>query len=56
LDEIPSRTTFGRYVYAIGGNAEAVRLSGFRVDLIRTLTFCLTGLAGAITYPASLKA
>jgi len=49
LDEIPSRTTLGRYVYAIGGNAEAVRLPGVRVDLIRTLTFRLTGLAGLIT-------
>ncbi len=48
-----SRTTFGRYVYAIGGNAEAARLSGVRVGLVRTLTFCLTGvaagLAGVIT-------
>ena len=25
------RTTFGRYVYAVGGNAEAARLSGVRV-------------------------
>jgi ribose/xylose/arabinose/galactoside ABC-type transport system permease subunit len=45
---ILSRTTFGRYVYAIGGNAEAARLSGVRVDLIRTLTFCLTGLAAGL--------
>lgn len=48
-----SRTTFGRYVYAIGGNAEAARLSGVRVDWVRTLTFALTGfaagLAGVIT-------
>jgi len=43
-----SRTTFGRYVYAIGGNAEAARLSGIRVGLIRTLTFCLTGFAAGI--------
>ena len=26
-----TRTTFGRYVYAVGGNAEAARLSGMRV-------------------------
>jgi ribose transport system permease protein len=45
---ILSRTTFGRYVYAIGGNAEAARLSGIRVGLVRSLTFCLTGLAAAI--------
>ena len=46
---ILSRTTFGRYVYAIGGNAEAARLSGVRVGLIRTLTLCLTGLAGGLS-------
>jgi ribose transport system permease protein len=45
---ILSRTTFGRYVYAVGGNAEAARLSGVRVGLIRTLTFCLTGLAAGL--------
>ncbi|RCK74713.1 MAG: Ribose ABC transport system, permease protein RbsC [Anaerolineae bacterium] len=45
---ILSRTTFGRYVYAIGGNQEAARLSGVRVNLIRILTFCLTGLAAGI--------
>jgi ribose transport system permease protein len=45
---ILSRTTFGRYVYAIGGNQEAARLSGVRVGLIRVLTFCLTGLAAGL--------
>lgn len=48
-----SRTSFGRYVYAIGGNAEAARLSGIRVDLVRTITFAISGfgaaLAGLIT-------
>jgi ribose transport system permease protein len=45
-------TTFGRYVYASGGNPVAARLSGVRVGVIRTLafTFCGTGaaLAGII--------
>lgn len=45
---ILSRTTFGRYVYAIGGNAEAAWLSGVRGGLIRTFTFCLTGLAAGL--------
>jgi ribose transport system permease protein len=45
---ILSRTTFGRYVYAIGGNQEAARLSGVRVELVRVLTFCLTGLAAGL--------
>ncbi|MGE5541543.1 MAG: ABC transporter permease [Bacillota bacterium] len=43
-----SRTTFGRAVYAVGGNAEAARMSGIRVDRIRTLTFGLTGLSAAL--------
>ena len=42
-----SRTTFGRYVYATGGNAEAARLGGVRVDGIRIATFALSGAAAA---------
>ncbi|MCW2977132.1 MAG: inner-rane translocator [Actinomycetia bacterium] len=43
-----SRTTFGRYVYAVGGNAEASRLSGIRVDLIRGACFALSGTAAGL--------
>ena len=43
-----SRTTWGRYVYATGGNAEAARLSGVRVDVVKTSTFAISGLAGGI--------
>jgi ribose transport system permease protein len=43
-----SRTTFGRYVYAVGGNPEAARLSGVRVNVIRTATFAISGLAAGI--------
>ena len=42
------RTTFGRYVYAVGGNAEAARLSGIRVGLVRGVTFALSGLAAGL--------
>ena len=42
-----SRTVFGRYVYAIGGNPEAARLSGVPNRLVLTLTYTLCGaLAG----------
>ncbi len=41
-------TPFGRYVYAIGSNAEAARLSGIRVDLIKTSVYALCGLTAAI--------
>jgi ribose transport system permease protein len=43
-----SRTIFGRYVYAVGGNAEVARLSGIRVDLIRGACFAVSGLAAGI--------
>ena len=41
-------TTFGRYVYATGGNAEAARLGGVAVDRIRVATFALSGLAAGL--------
>ncbi|MBA2720133.1 MAG: hypothetical protein H0U52_12985 [Chloroflexi bacterium] len=43
-----SRTTFGRYVYATGGNAEAARLGGVRINTIRIATFALSGAAAAL--------
>jgi ribose transport system permease protein len=43
-----SRTTFGRYVYAAGGNAQAARLGGVRVNAIRVSTFALSGLAAGL--------
>ena len=43
-----SRTTFGRYVYAAGGNAQAARLGGVRVDAIRVATYALSGTAAGL--------
>jgi D-xylose transport system permease protein len=43
------RTRFGRYVYAIGGNAEAARRSGINVIRVRTLAFTLCGLTAGLT-------
>jgi ribose transport system permease protein len=43
-----SRTAFGRYVYAAGGNPEAARLSGVRVNVVRATTFAVSGLAAGI--------
>ena len=40
-------TTFGRRLYAIGGNAEAAHLAGVRVTRLRLLAFGLTGLGAA---------
>jgi ribose transport system permease protein len=43
-----SRTTLGRYIYAVGGNAEAARLSGVRVNAIRFITFAISGLGAGL--------
>jgi ribose transport system permease protein len=55
-----SATTAGRYMYAAGGNAEAARLAGVRVDAIRIFTFVLSGgaagLAGVIDTSRVLSA
>jgi ribose/xylose/arabinose/galactoside ABC-type transport system permease subunit len=41
-------TPFGRYVYAIGSNAEAARLSGINVELNKIAIYGLCGLMVAI--------
>jgi ribose transport system permease protein len=43
-----SNTSFGRSVYAIGGNREAARLSGIRVGLVSTATFVIIGALSAL--------
>jgi D-xylose transport system permease protein len=42
------RTRFGRYIYAIGGNAEAARRAGINLSRIRVLAFTLCGLTAGI--------
>jgi len=44
-----NRTTFGSFVYAIGGNQEAARLSGVRVRLIKAATYAISGLLAGLT-------
>jgi ribose transport system permease protein len=55
-----SATTAGRYMYAAGGNPEAARLAGVRVNRIRILTFVISGgaagLAGVIDTSRVLSA
>ena len=43
------RTKFGRYIYAIGGSAEAARRAGISIVKIRTLAFMLCGLTAGMT-------
>ena len=42
------RTRFGRYVYAIGGNAEAARRAGVSLPAVRTWGFVLAALTSGI--------
>jgi ribose transport system permease protein len=41
---ILTRTIFGRYVFALGSNEEAARLSGMNVDFWKIVTYSLSGL------------
>ena len=43
LTFLAKRTTFGRHVYAVGGNAEAARRAGINVARIRIAVFALAG-------------
>ena len=42
------KTKFGRYVYAIGGNPEAARRAGVKVNTVRLLCFVLAGFTAGI--------
>ncbi|TKI04976.1 ABC transporter permease [Martelella alba] len=40
--------SFGRYVYAIGGNEEAARLSGIRISRYKMLVYIISGFTAAL--------
>ncbi len=44
-----TRTYFGRYVFAMGGNPEAARLAGVNINKMRVITFAICGFASGIT-------
>lgn len=46
---LANRTSFGRSVYTIGGNAEAAHLSGIPVASVRIVLFGLTGFLAGIS-------
>lgn len=48
LTFVLTRTSFGRKVLAVGGNAEAAILSGIRADRVRIATFAIAGLAAGL--------
>ena len=43
-----NRTKYGRRVYAIGGNEEAARFSGIKIDRVKIITYVLSGLLAAL--------
>lgn len=45
---ITNKTVFGRYVYAIGGNKQAAKLSGVNIKRINFFIFVLMGLLTAL--------
>lgn len=55
---LATRTRFGRYVYAVGGNKEAARRAGIAVERIRILVFMISSLmagAGGIVLASRLR-
>ena len=58
LTFLAKRTTFGRHVYAVGGNAEAARRAGINVARVRILVFAISGImagVGGIVLAARLQ-
>ena len=43
-----SHTRYGRYIYAVGGNAEAARLTGVPVGTVIVLVYTVSGLAAGL--------
>jgi ribose transport system permease protein len=53
-----SRMPLGRYIYAVGGNVQAARLSGVRVERVLLFVYCLSGLLaglGGVMMASQLK-
>jgi D-xylose transport system permease protein len=48
MEYVAKRTTFGRHVFAVGGNAEAARRAGIRVNRVRIAVFMISGSMAAI--------
>jgi D-xylose transport system permease protein len=45
---VTTKTTFGRHIYAVGGNAEAARRAGIKVQRIRIVVFSIASAMAAI--------
>ncbi|MEU6119835.1 sugar ABC transporter permease [Streptomyces sp. NPDC047117] len=46
-DFVVRRTSYGRQIFAVGGNAEAARRAGINVDKVRITVFAISGMLAA---------
>ena len=56
---IMKHTRLGKHIYAVGSNETSARLAGINVDLVKTLTFVITGLMcglAAVIYASRMTA
>ena len=44
-----SKTTQGRYIYAVGGNEEAARLAGINVSRVKMFVYIMSGVLAAVS-------
>lgn len=45
---ILTQTSFGRHIYAVGGNEEAARLSGVNTDRVKIMAYTISGILAAV--------
>jgi D-xylose transport system permease protein len=48
MEYVAKQTTFGRHVFAVGGNAEAARRAGIHVNRVRVAVFTISGTMAAV--------
>ena len=48
MEFVAKQTTFGRHVFAVGGNAEAARRAGIHVNRVRVAVFMISGTMAAV--------
>jgi D-xylose transport system permease protein len=48
MEYVVKKTTFGRHVFAVGGNDEAARRAGIRVNGVRVAVFAIAGSMAAV--------
>jgi ribose transport system permease protein len=55
---VMERSVLGRYIYAVGGNSEAARMAGIRVNRVLLFVYCASGILaglGGVVMASQLK-